>query len=339
MKDVALYYPKMTFPPTGWLSRTLLYWDEVATIVPEAVQAAVRDDPYMAELIDLGLLRMVDPAPTLLDDQVQSQVQKAFSALQSAPIEEDRAGYQGMRSMRAEKLLYSVRRQLEEQGQAWSHDNESGWLRVPSSLARWYMPLMAGLMASSLSADGSISYKPITDDRRFIQASNTESVSTERKHFIYRSIHEVLPGPSISIPPREIVEFKNQYSSELRRLRGWIDDQFLSSVNIPWTENDLWERRMRERVAEQVEFLREGMNRRRWPKVLVGTVGALFGNGMGIANSSVSSDSMLELGLGLGSATIAAATSMPAVVESARRPRYDPRAPLAYAALTTTLRR
>lgn len=338
MKDVALYYPKMTFPPSGWLSRTLLYWDEVATIVPEAVQAGVKDDPYMAELIDLGLLRMLDPAPTLSDDQVQSQVQKAFSELQSASIEEDSSGYPDMRSMRAEKLLYSIRWQLEEQGQAWSHDNGSGWLRVPSSLVRWYMPLIAGLMASSLNVDGSISYKPITDDQRFIQASNTEIVSTERKHYIYRSIHEVLPGPSISIPPREIMEFKNRYSSELRRLRGWIDDQFLSSMNIPWTENDLWERRMRERVAEQVEFLREGMNRR-WPRVLVGTVGALFGNGAGIANSIVSSDSMLELGLGLGSATIAATTSMPAVVESARRPRYDHRAPLAYAALTTNLRR
>lgn len=340
MKDAALYYPKMTLPPTAWLSRTLLYWDEVATIVPESEQAGVRDNPYMAELTDLGLLQMIDPTPTLSEQYVQDQISRAFREFQNLPAgASDELDYPARSSMRAEKLLYSVRYQLERQGHVSNHSDSPGWLRVDSNIAGWYMSLLAGLMATSLSADGSTSYKPVTDDKRAIHASRADIEANDRSQFIYRSIHEVLPGPSISIAPGEIMDFKNRYNSELRRLRHWIDDKFLLASQISSTDISLWERHIREEVEDEIEILREGMNRRRWPRVLLGTVGALIGNGVGMANSVVSSDSMLELGLGVGAATIAASTTLPAVIESARYPRYDRRAPLAYAALTANLRR
>lgn len=65
MSDIALYYPTMNVPESPWLMRTLLYWDQVASIVPESMQSEVSEHPFTRRLLDLGQLVLLDPSEAL----------------------------------------------------------------------------------------------------------------------------------------------------------------------------------------------------------------------------------------------------------------------------------
>jgi hypothetical protein len=55
--DEALYFPYMEVPRRPELTRVLLYWDRLATIVP----GGVGQSRHLRELIDADLVRPLDP--------------------------------------------------------------------------------------------------------------------------------------------------------------------------------------------------------------------------------------------------------------------------------------
>ncbi|MDQ0078276.1 hypothetical protein [Arthrobacter oryzae] len=58
----ALYYPFIRVPTNAWWTRTLLYWDSVATITPmEFIHEPELHDPNTLELIRAGLVYQVEP--------------------------------------------------------------------------------------------------------------------------------------------------------------------------------------------------------------------------------------------------------------------------------------
>src|SRR5690348_8532661 len=58
----ALYFPFIGVPETAWWTRTLLYWDDVATIVPDSfLRMPDLHDPYTLELIQADLLYQASP--------------------------------------------------------------------------------------------------------------------------------------------------------------------------------------------------------------------------------------------------------------------------------------
>src|SRR5215510_8923818 len=58
----ALYFPLIRVPDTAWWTRTMLYWDNVATIVPrEFIGNPQLHRPYTLQLIRAGLLHQVFP--------------------------------------------------------------------------------------------------------------------------------------------------------------------------------------------------------------------------------------------------------------------------------------
>jgi hypothetical protein len=58
----ALYFPFIAVPPTAWWTRVVLYWDDVATIVPDAyIRRPELHQPYTLQLIRAGLLHQALP--------------------------------------------------------------------------------------------------------------------------------------------------------------------------------------------------------------------------------------------------------------------------------------
>jgi hypothetical protein len=59
----ALYFPMIAVPESAWLTRVLLYWDVVGTIVPDQFIEDPEDlDPYTHSLVEQGLLLQVFPS-------------------------------------------------------------------------------------------------------------------------------------------------------------------------------------------------------------------------------------------------------------------------------------
>jgi hypothetical protein len=60
--NVVIYYPYIRVPESAWFSRLLLYWDDVATIVPEDwIYAPERLGPYTQELVQRNLVIQAFP--------------------------------------------------------------------------------------------------------------------------------------------------------------------------------------------------------------------------------------------------------------------------------------
>lgn len=60
--DKILYFPYISIPKTPWLTRALLYWDRIGSIVPyEYVHRPETLDPYMRELVTAGLVEQIFP--------------------------------------------------------------------------------------------------------------------------------------------------------------------------------------------------------------------------------------------------------------------------------------
>jgi hypothetical protein len=61
----ALYFPYIEVPDSPSLTRVLLYWDQLRSIVPLGRRGRPRLSDRLSELISLGLVEPVDPAPLL----------------------------------------------------------------------------------------------------------------------------------------------------------------------------------------------------------------------------------------------------------------------------------
>jgi hypothetical protein len=58
MAKSALYYPYIHLPETGALNAVLLYWDDLAAIIPKAVSPS----GYTSELVSEGLVTPIAPS-------------------------------------------------------------------------------------------------------------------------------------------------------------------------------------------------------------------------------------------------------------------------------------
>jgi hypothetical protein len=338
MGDIALYYPTMNVPESPWLMRTLLYWDQVASIVPEAMQAEVSEHPFTHRLLNLGQLVLIDPSEALAKPGVEDDIHQALDIMGrlNPHRSEDAHLLSSNSGLRNEKMLYSVRLRLEELGYVRS-SNLDDWLRVDNSIAGWYMGLLAGIIAGSYQRDNENSVvRPVTGSHAelnsFLNVPNNKVASG----YVCRVIHDVLPSPLRPLDPEEIAEFKEAHGEELRRLRNWVDKKILEGSQYEDEQLSIWARGLKFEVEEDIVALSEAMKRRRWPKVALVGVGGVVASGLSLVNDVVTSMDVLSLGLTAGSSVIGLASAGMSLAELRRAPKYDHRAPLAYAALATT---
>jgi hypothetical protein len=61
--DGVIYYPYIRLPESAWFSRAVLYWDSVATIVPDQwIADPDKLEPYTRELVQLGVVTQLLPS-------------------------------------------------------------------------------------------------------------------------------------------------------------------------------------------------------------------------------------------------------------------------------------
>lgn len=68
MKNKIIYFPYINIPQSDWLTRMLLYWDEVGAIVPyDFIENPERLDHHMCSLVQAGLVRQFIPGMYIYD--------------------------------------------------------------------------------------------------------------------------------------------------------------------------------------------------------------------------------------------------------------------------------
>ena len=349
--DTALYFPYVRVPQTPWFTQVLLYWDRAATIIPHSLLNQ-RDylNPYMRELVKERLLEPVRP------DLELHKRHQAFDSAFLRLIGPQVAAQRELRftTVHADKLTTSLFGELSRRGLAKS-EGYSAWWQVEVTTAGIYMAYLACAI-SGIRSEASKPTLPVTDQEQAIatlaadsaylksqlaqlrHAADPTGLNRQLARLRYAAITQALPAPSGPVPAVKLRAFKEDNSEKLRRCRIFLDDKLadLAAVTDPELRRVKAAQIMQE-LEDDVKSLQELMNKRRWPAVALIGFGGVMGAALATAVTLATGGGALAVGFGVGAGVLQTGGAGYAAVELMKRPRYNARAPLAYAALAGRL--
>jgi hypothetical protein len=252
-----LYYPTITVPSGAWLKRAVLYGDEVASIVPHAVDDTPAT-PYtqdVAYLRDEGEFRPIRPESLVMRRWEQLDLfEGEFQALIASsgpkkkvrnqkPLQLDAKIHYDKVSARTFSFL--VQRGLARPEPVY--EARAQWFVFERRTASLYMSLLAKYLAG---IDEHL-VTPTTD-RRFYQDSVYLAKRDDNSELgVELLFKNIIPVPRSDVPLRRIVEFKRQRRAELLRFRALVD-KFQSDVAA--AQGSAAIRDVTIRFSEQVEL-------------------------------------------------------------------------------------
>ena len=271
-----LYYPLINIPTSGpWIRSALLYWDNLASIVPRSYddmrdeQAMERYSADLRWLYQERVFRPVNP-DLLLHDGVELQ---KFEREVVASVSKLRRTVVGTRPSCTEpvfkqKISEMLFHELEELGMAEerneTRDDHYTYYFHPSAAAA-YMALLANYLAPR---DSSLTV-PATDQKAAFDIAFT-SGAVEKKHLsIGANLFEILPRPLGNVPLRKVLKFRADYRAELLSFRSEMD-RFEDALRK--SENDKEMKavviRSKERIEKECLNLRKALKGSRIQTIL-----------------------------------------------------------------------
>jgi hypothetical protein len=217
---VLLYYP-LVKPPTEILHQALLYWDGIASIVPQdrreyevAVPAELNELQerrlYTPLTFDRGdMEELEDPewrrgqASLVLVQELRRMAAHPNRQQLSFP---DAYLYGSKMSLWLERELLSLRLARPYRRDYWS-------LVVPQEVQQ----LVIGTLAREIAADSRVSYVPCTD-RADAHAWALRPVTEDRLPAWELELGKLLPVPAPGTPTADVVAFRDRYADERHRL-------------------------------------------------------------------------------------------------------------------------
>lgn len=313
----ALYFPSVELPDEPSLTRVLLYWDRVGTIMPAQLNRPL--SRQLRELIDYELVRPVDPEPfgEAIDafadgfiTWVSSLDQEALHEQTTFSVHRNKASTRLWEAMHRQGLVGSVYRD---------------WIDLPRTIAFEYMGYLAVLLARMQH----VPTEALTDIPRYWNCL-TSRAATQGDRDAIRAVvlHDLLPTPTVPLPASEIARFKERYWELLHSFRRAIEEQVNECAALDGPDVRAFAvRQVNRSLRDQLVELQARMGESRWPTT-AGTVAAAIVATPLAAEAMVRSDPFAAAG--------AAVVPLAEVVRHVMRERggtWDPHRPLAYAAL------
>lgn len=246
MKEVGLTFPLINPERSSWLTSTMLYWDDVATIVPSEWERSP-DGPHQVigedtrELINAGLLEPVTPEADVLGtkfDEWIDDLDRLAVARRRHALAEGRV----LRIHRSKWTAYSSGLDsLLRTGLA--RNSEGGvWLEVEGQTGYEFMASLAlDLCAHRSGTEAEESrWRPVTEDARAYEALTAvphpnritggnqlrfplapDRIREDRRVAWARQtiLDDILPFPEGGVDARKILDFKEKHGNMLPNLR------------------------------------------------------------------------------------------------------------------------
>jgi len=283
MRSNALYFPFISVPKSDWVTKTLLYWDKFASIVPlEHVKNPDLLTPFMQDLVREGLVEQVLPRNYLWEingfertfiEYIERKLQKRrrFSLFSKRELIK-----RSKRSLVHMEKLGDLPSWLEKKGLGARVDYS--WYEVDDWVAE---PFMAYL-ASVLGGLDEVNAAPITDNiylAHYFKVFKTEyrqRAQAETRDYI---LNQLLPVPDQSVALDDLLRFKSDYGHLLPPLRMKIETY---STEVAAIEDEELRRARREAIAlelkEDLEQVKDAMSFS-WKKIAFEVVAPLAGAG------------------------------------------------------------
>jgi hypothetical protein len=286
-----LYYPYINIPRTDWSIRTLLYYNQIGSIVPQNYfYEPERYDPFMREMVRNELVIPINPLEVLdrpweiskpFIDYVNGNDFKlrarrsSFNKGRTGRINENKFNLNGPK-IHTNKFDGEIFYQLEQAGLAKRENYE--WYIVEQRTANDLMSFLASIIG------GKLDFLPTTDlqVRKVPFTSSTKKVyKTQRKENIRREIilRELIPFPE-QIDLLQLRRFKDKHLDLLNRFKNKVELIALDH-NID-EESQLFKETIKE-LDYRKEELSAKMNESKFGELIFGTVCGVTGAVIGLA--------------------------------------------------------
>lgn len=328
MADTAIYFPYIDIPQSEWLSRVLLYWDSLLSIVPyEYMNSPEQHSSEMRDLLASGLVVPCIPGQYLGGN---SRFAETFLSFVKKRNVEVRRTYRS----RIQQPLRRVH--IEKLGDIGDGLVEMGVARYVGhpwyELQPWVAEAFMAYLAAVLGKHPEINAAPVTHQRQSLALLTGRRPASHLRRVEVRDVllNGVFPRPTLPPTLESLVTFKERHGQELRRLRRAVEEECIGIAEI----GDDIHRQERaslvaERLEEQVETVAEAM-RIKWGQVIFGGIFSALGAAGGLASIEKGETGLAVLaGSGLTSAVYTAVSSITDRNDALREP-------LAYAALLRT---
>jgi len=281
-----LYYPYINLPRTDWTLRTLLYYDNIGSIVPQEYFYNPKGsyDEFMLELVRNQLVTPINPIEVLENPwQVTRPFLELIENNQDALRTSQKRfnqGYSGninkfsKTNIHADKFDENIFYGLEQLGLAERTNDR--WYTVEKRTANNLMSFLATLISAKTNR------LPTTDYIRpsyYRQSFNQETLKRET------ILTNLIPFPE-EIDIKRLFKFKEKHSDLLTRFRTRVEIIVLDPNIVEGTP--LFHQNLAE-LLQHKEELTARMNESQFNKILFGTVCGLIGAYQGIATASTTS--------------------------------------------------
>ncbi|WP_313717623.1 kinase [Kaistella carnis] len=278
-----LYYPYINMPRSEWTLRSLLYYEQVGTIVPPNFDLN-NYDKFMQDLVNNNLVLPINPIETLENpfqiaqpfieyiNTKEFNLKKRrvnFADERYGKIHENKFNLRGPK-IHVEKFDGEIFYQLEQAGIAKREDNN--WFIVEEKTANELMSFLASIIG------GKLNFLPTTDLKvKKVPFSNSSKkvYKTIRKEKIRREIilKEIIPFPE-QIDLMQLRKFKDKYPDLLNKFKNKVE---LIALNHNLEEDSqLFKETMKELIYDKQE-LSAKMNESRLGQIMFGTVCGITG--------------------------------------------------------------
>ncbi len=284
-----LYYPYINIPNNDWTIRTLLYYDDIAAIVPQEYlwEPERNYDPFMMELVRMSLVIPVNPIDVLDNpweitrpfikeiEKHKNSLEKAqnrFSNLQRNLVHSQKFSLARIHSDKFDdEVFYS----LKNLGLAIRGDGN--WYFVESKTADQLMKYIATIIGAKTNRI------PTTDNLR-PRFYSIKNLKNQRKRETI--LESLIPFPQ-DIKLDKMLRFKEKYSDLLTAFKNRIELLVLDP-DIK-EETDLFNEKIKELVIRKGELTAK-MNESNLGGIIFGTICGMIATSQGmIATGSLKS--------------------------------------------------
>ncbi|HAY3552836.1 kinase [Elizabethkingia meningoseptica] len=281
-----LYYPYINVPRTDWTLRTLLYYDNIGSIVPQEYfyDPEKNYDSFMLELVRNELVTPINPLEVLNNPWETTQpflelvernrvkltaLQNSFQYGQRSNLHIDK--FQRAH-IHADKFDENIFYALEQLGLA--ERDERNWYSVEQKTANNLMSYLASIISAKTNR------LPITDYVR--PTFYRQSFSQERKKR-ETILTKLIPFPE-EIDLKKLLKFKERNSKLLNAFRTKVEKIVLDPNIIE--NSPLFHQHLAE-LHQRKEELSAKMNESKFNSIMFGTVCGLIGASQGLVSASM----------------------------------------------------
>lgn len=289
----ALYYPYIRVPNNAWWTRTLLYWDAVATITPQDfVENPQLHDPFTLALISEGLLYQVCPAEA--DDDFVPHFQWFVSSLGPEELQRRQANFQAGKVARVHADKFVTRPYWFD----WFKQHELAqrvnrqWCLLEQTTAAEFIASLALSLCEAADQRGWNRFEghperwvPVTDDATSAHAilsglKPAEGAQETRVQLRVRGeqrraeifsvvLPQILPVPEGPVDIDAIVKFRRQHGGLLPQFRREMEEKFqhLADLDDP-AQRQLEIDHLEDEVHEKTEQVSAYLSASFWSRIV-----------------------------------------------------------------------